>query len=270
MANLDNDIKYVMDLLEGKISNTFDFIYSRSNENLIELFNRINLEGKDVYTVLSSSDFLLSAVYQGAKKVDCFDIMPITYRYFHLRRWLAQYGLEDANGLSKTTLLQIVNSTELNIKSENEKDSIIFWQYLLNKIYNMHFYSSDLFEYIENVLCPFSDMREINKKLNIIDEPVFDNIDICEEIKYDDKRKYDVVYLSNIIDYNREKLKIEKLILNVLKLLKDKGSIICAHMSQFENFEIEQEMFSKYFNYDEIYFEDNLVQEITYYRYKKK
>lgn len=269
MANLENDIKYAKNLLEGKIDGKFDFIYSRSNENLIELFKKLDLNGKDVYTVLSSSDFLLYSFLNGANKVDCFDIMPLTYRYFHLRKWLAQYGLEDADGLSLLSLRHIVNN-HIKVDSKDERESILFWQYFLSKIYNIHFYSNSLFEYIENKMCPKCNMKEIAQKLNDAEEPIFDNIDILKETKFDNSRKYDVVYLSNIIDYNREKLRIEKLILNLLQLLKDNGSIICTHMSQFENFEIEQEMFSKCFNYDEIYFEDNLVQEIIYYRYRKK
>jgi len=270
MANLKKDIKYAKGILDGTNMGKFDYIYSRSNENLIELFNRLNLCGQDVYTVLSSSDFLLSAVHQGAKKVDCFDMMALTYRYFHLRKWLAQYGYIDANGLTKSSLLQLLKNKNLKLNSKDERESLLFWEQVLKQVFNTYIYDTILFEpgIKGTLIC--DNMREIAQKLDEYENILFENIDICEEIKYDEERKYDVVYLSNIVDHNRERLKIEKLILNLLKLLKDDGSIICTHMSLFEDFELEQEIFSEHFDYDEIFVDKTRLQEITYYRYRKK
>lgn len=46
MASLENDLKYAYSILDGKNQDKFGFLYSRTNENLIELFKRIEVLGK--------------------------------------------------------------------------------------------------------------------------------------------------------------------------------------------------------------------------------
>lgn len=74
MRSLNDDIDYIKSILKGENEDEFGFIYSRSNENLVALFNKINVTNKKIYSVLSSADFLFSALAAGANSVDCFDL----------------------------------------------------------------------------------------------------------------------------------------------------------------------------------------------------
>ena len=144
---LESDINYLDSILNNKNNNKFNFIYSRTNEDLARLFSEIDLKDKDVYPVLSSSDFLFSALVSGAKSVDTFDINSLTYRYYHLRKWLLEYGLIDASGLSINKILNIINQVKPN--SQDEKDSIIFRKYYLTEITSHYFYSKPIFSDIK-------------------------------------------------------------------------------------------------------------------------
>lgn len=75
---LVNDIKYVDSILNNECNDKFRKIYTCTNENLSTLFDKIDLSNKNIFTVLSSSDYLYMACLSGAKTADCFDINPLT------------------------------------------------------------------------------------------------------------------------------------------------------------------------------------------------
>lgn len=265
MGTLSDDIKYAA---YGKNLKMFGFIYSRTNEDLLPLFSQINVDGKDVYTVLSSSDYLFSAIDGGAKKVDAFDINPLTYRYYHLRKWLLQYGLIDADGLSIDSLLRIVNR-HLPPISTDEKESAIFWKNYLDGVDTCHFYSDALFSYTNRPEVTYADnIIELVKKLNSR-EIVFDTIDMCQSI--DINRKYDTVFMSNILDYNRiGTTTINIAMSNLYSILNNRGRVVLSHFQHFPKFDVEKSIFSSCFDYDEIFSSCDTGQDITYYQYTKK
>lgn len=269
MRNLNDDIQYAAAILNNQNKDEFGFIYSRTNENLASLFNKIDVLDKDVYTVLSSSDFLFSALAAGANKVDSFDINPITNRYYHLRKWLLQYGLIDADGQSISDLSYIIKR---HIHSDfiDEQNSIAFWQDYLSKIDNIHFYSNILFEYIERPDVPYNaKIKEIVERLKSL-EPKFDVIDICSKLDINLNRKYDIIFISNILDYNRESQRLQNACANMLNLLKNSGFVICSHMPQYKSLDVEQEIFSDYFHYDELFVDEKDGQKVLYYKYTRR
>jgi len=270
MRSLDDDIKYLDTILNGKNEDQFGFLYTRSNENLIKLFDELDVKDQDVYVVLSSSDLLFSLIANKANHVDTFDINPISYRYYYLRKWLLQYKLLNADSISIKGLSNIVNiNKKSNIKGEVE--SAIFWQYYLGYINSINFYDSLLFEHADNSIVSYQDKAEIIlEKLNQTDLK-FDCIDICSKLDNKKDRKYDKVFLSNILDYNRKREKLEIVYNNMLQLLKDGGSIICSNIENYRTIDIEREIFSKGFSYNEIFTDDyRRNRDVTYYQYRKK
>ncbi len=269
MRSLNDDLEYVNTILNGQNEEEFGFLYSRTNENLLNLFEKIDVFNKIVYTVLSSSDFLFSAVDAGVSKIDSFDINPISYRYYHLRKWLLQKNLIDADGESLSTLLYIVKN---HIHSDfiQEQDSIDFWLDFMNRIDNVHFYSNILFEYIERPEVPYSNnKKELSEKLKLIN-PKFDYIDICSNLATVGANKYDLVYLSNILDYNREEQRLHNCCQNMLNLLQNNGEVICSQIQSKHNLDKELDIFSDYFKYDELFIDNGYNQKILYYKYTKK
>lgn len=270
MRSLEDDIKYLDTILNGENEDQFGFLYTRTNENLAKLFEKIDVENQDVYTVLSSSDLLFSIVANKAKYVDTFDINPISNRYYYLRKWLLQWKLLNADSIYIKNLSDIVNSyMKSNIK--DEKESAMLWRYYLDHIDSIYFYDNILFEHVGNPEVSYQ--NQIERILESLNQrnPKFDCIDICSKLNNKKDRKYDKVFLSNILYYNRKPKKLEIVYNNMLQLLKEGGSIICSDdIENYRDIDIERDIFSNGFSYNEIFTDSHHTQEITYYQYSKK
>ena len=269
MGSLKEDLKYTESILKNQNNDEFGFLYSRTTEDMVKLFKKIDAFNKSIYAVLSSSDFLFSAINSGAKEINSFDINPLTYRYYHLRKWLIENNSIDADGQLIPDLIYILKH-QLSFVSENEKDSITFWLDFLKKIDEEYFYSNVLFEHIYRPDVPYSqNIKELSEKLKIR-EPRFDSIDICSNLNIKEREKYDLIYLSNILEYNRESEKLYNVCQNMYDLLKTKGEVICVNMKKFNDLNKERDMFSKYFDYEELFINKDDLQNSVYYKYIKK
>ena len=121
MNTIKSDLNYIFNDKKG---DTFAYLYSRTNEDLKSLFEIIDVRDKNILSVLSSSDYLFSALFKEAGNLETFDINSITYRYYFLRKWLIQNGYVDAGKLCTQDIFKIISS----IKTDNqcEKDSVLF------------------------------------------------------------------------------------------------------------------------------------------------
>lgn len=269
---LQRDVKYANSILNNKCKDKFRKIYSNTNENLSILFDNLDLSKKDIFTVLSSADYLYMSYLKGAKNVDCFGINPLTYRYYFLRKWLFQNGIID---IEFSTFRQ-VNKILKNLTANNcqfEKESLIFWRNILMEIKEENFYKNPLFISTFN---PFNlyYKDKLNNLSNILSSvnPIFYNIDICNYFNIDITKKYDYIFLSNILDYNRNNVNLKNTIRNLLSLINDNGKIICTHIAQFENdnlekvLKLERDIFNKEFEYNQITYSENML----YYQYTKR
>ncbi len=226
MANIDRDIIYMNSILHSKARDAFYCIYPHSNENLISLFNNLSLEGKDVLSVLSSSDFLFSALASDAKSVDTFDINFLTYRYFYLRKWLLEINELDAYSVSLDFLKAIVKSKK-DSDDIDERESSIFWQNYLEQVKD-DFYDTDIFACAKTI--PLIPYRDDCKKISDIlrtRKIEFEHANIVTD-GINNGKKYDAIYLSNILDYNRYRARLESLVYNLGDLLNKDGEIICT------------------------------------------
>lgn len=264
MASVQSDLDSIFKERKDK---NFGYMYSRTNEDLKSLFEIIDVKGKNVLSVLSSSDYLFSSLYQGVSDIDTFDINSITYRYYYLRKWLITNGYLDAKDISCKDIFRLIS--KINPKSDVEKDSVLFWKYyfnLTNSKRDCLYYHDDLFIDIaakkviyEDNLSDVADMLDgYNLK--------FKHMNICNGLVTN--KKYDVIFLSNIMDYNRNnKSKMNDICENLDELLSDNGIIVMSHFKFFSNFNIENDIFSKYFDYIPLDITDSSV---SYYVYKKK
>ena len=71
MNTVQKDLNYIF---SDKKKGDFAYLYSRTNEDLKRLFEIIDVRNKNVLSVLSSSDYLFSALYKGAGNIETFDI----------------------------------------------------------------------------------------------------------------------------------------------------------------------------------------------------
>ena len=271
---LQNDIKYAEAILSNECKDEFRKIYTNTNEDLLLLFSKLDIIDKNILTVLSSADYLYMSYLFKAKSVECFDINPLTFRYFYLRKWLIQNGIIDIGFCSYEDVLRILMDVPTS-NSSDEKESLLFWKEILLKMGKNGFYSNQLFTTIFNPFNSFYNDKLVglSRILSSI-TPTFYNFDICDNSGINVYGKYDVVFISNILDYYRNNKSIESIIHNLSPHISKEGKIICAHIPLIANedfsqaLDLERKCFGQAFNYKQITCDEN--GEIKYYQYTRK
>ena len=272
--SLQNDIRYAESILNNECKDKFRKVYTNTNENLSLLFGKIDLQDRNILTVLSSSDYLYMSYLFGAKNVDCFDINPLTFRYYYLRKWMIENGKIDIGFCSYEEILKIL----MNVKpgdSIEEKESLLFWQEIIPKMGENGFYNHQFFITIFNPFNNFySDkLGDLSKILSSIN-PRFYSFDIRGKTPINLGRKYDTIFLSNSIDYYRDGESIQAIIHNLYPYVSEQGKIICAHIPQeaTENYlqvlDFERKFFEQAFDFKMITTDED--ERIKYYQYTKK
>ena len=271
---LKEDLTYANSILDGECRDNFRKIYTSTNESLLALFKKIDLSNKNVLTVLSSSDYLYMSYLFGAKNVDTFDINPLTYRFYHLRKWLIKNQVLDIGLSSYAETLKIIENTT-SCSSLDEKESLLFWREIIEKIGEYEFFTNQLFTTVFNPFCYYYEDKTDALSL-ILDStnPSFYKFDISESININIKDKYDVIFLSNILDYVRSSKKLPVVMENLSSLMNDNGSVICSHIPRYENEDFVRELkpeiecFNELFDYSHV--AETSFGFINFYQYTRK
>ena len=229
-------------------------IYQKSNEYLKFIFNNIDVLGKDVLTVLGSTDQFFAFVDKKAKKIDAFDINPLTEYYYFLRKWCFAKNICYPLEIKDVVIKEIIKKVEAN--SLEEMWAKEFWsEFYQNKDSNEYLFYKTKYEKewdfpLESVVLDFINLEKVSES-NI----KFYNIDIFKKNTF--SCKYDVVFMSNILQraqFNSEKLKV--CADNLDRVLHSGGVVLCTNF--IDNYriyekisEFEQEMMGSGFSYDE-------------------
>ena len=268
------DMELVRDIIWNREYNTdYGKIFFSSNEELDKLFKNFDVEGKEVLTVLSSSDQLFHSIDRGSIKIDTFDRNPYTKYYYYLRRWSIIYNESYyiSDDLFKKHFPIIDILCRVQPQNEDEEDAYCFWRKYIKTMFP---FENDGLFYHNTVKNYVKDIKSLKDKLEII-YPTFYNIDIYEEV--DIPKKYDVIITSNMFEYVRtreDKIKIGRD--NLKKLLKDDGKIIASHMIYSVDdrfFDRELNIYSSDFIYEEFPWEEMPLYHDKYpigYSYTKK
>ncbi|MDO4963196.1 MAG: class I SAM-dependent methyltransferase [bacterium] len=217
----------------------FDRIYPFTNENIKEIFNYFNFKGKDCLSVLSSSDQILDMHLKGANNITAFDINPLTYYYYELKKAAILSGIsfeEYENFFCKIkykfNIFNNRNAFDIEIYKHiseyiTDNKSKIFWDELFNtykpkKIRQPSaLFSADEYSHkiLKNNIFYFNE--ESYKKLQNIIENLnieFINCNINELNNID--KKFDYIYLSNIFQFVKNFDKAKKNDIEYLKSIK--------------------------------------------------
>lgn len=202
------DIKKADELINKKTYLYFDKyarLYPITNECLKDYTSIFNKQNK-VLSVIGSGDQILEMVNKDIYNIDIFDINRLTYYYLNLK-------IAAIKSLTSNEYISLFinhdNLDSINIYSKirtylNKKNQI-FWDYIINKNGLEKVFKSNLFymfdsnnqsylTYIED-----SNYYNLKKKLEYIHlNYYFNNID---QIILFNKKKYDLIYISNIIEH---------------------------------------------------------------------
>ena len=91
MENFENILNSAIDRCDGKIiydkafNKGFERIYPFATENISGYIDTFNLKNKKLFTVGSSGDQVLNAIYRDCNDVTVLDINPYTKFYYYLK-----------------------------------------------------------------------------------------------------------------------------------------------------------------------------------------
>lgn len=177
-------------------------IYRNTNEVLTSILKPEYIRDKDVLSVVASSDQVFSAYYLGAKSVDTFDSNILAYFYFFLKKWCLlhtkNHYIPADNKLLRVCIEEHGDSYE-------EKKAYIFWKTIIEEL-DSSLYYSDLF-YRGGLWwnTPYqNDMESFCDILQNI-KPNYSHIDLFDV--HDFSKQYDVIILSNILEYVFDEVK---------------------------------------------------------------
>ena len=219
-----NDITESLKIIDNTKSNinhikTFhssSFIYRMLNED-INLYRKYLKNSRRILSVISSGDQIIESITSEKKVIDCFDISKYPKYYLMLK-------IAAIKSLKKEDYIKLFIESPLTTLDEYYDD--LYYDNIrnyLNGIYKEYwdalFNHTDWYEIFESSLFQ-SDSIQYNfiyKSLNYLkDENYYklrENIDNAKLNFYEGdiftlsrslKNKYDLVYLSNIIDYSNK------------------------------------------------------------------
>lgn len=225
MNKVEIDVLKTKKMILSNNEKDYKKLYFKSNENLPELFSNFSLKDKDVLTVLASSDQYFYSYYLGAKTVDSFDNNKLAEYYHYIRKWLLQYKKQfypNKEDIVKSTQWIYDLLCLVKCESQAEMDAFNYWSRFIESI--PAYFGKELFYFSEHYDSTIEDISSLNKILankNL----VFKHQDISKEI--DKSKKYDVVILSNILEYlTSDDIKESRD--NLYSILKDDGIVVCS------------------------------------------
>ena len=226
MEYYKEDIEKVKRIVNGQNSYVDDLaaLYKNTNEDLTKILKDIDFKNKKVLTVQASSDQLFSSLILGAEEVDTFDANRLTEYYYYLRKWC----LEETKKYylpAKTSLLTKIVEKHYD---ENEYAAKL-WLEIIKEAKPNLYYSKLFFKEPMYWSVPYKDREE--ELIEILQEKDHDFkcLDIYKKTNIN--KKYDIIIISNIIEYllsgyyKESELQFTE---NMKDLLKDDGVIISS------------------------------------------
>lgn len=225
-------------------------LYLFTNENLNAITQKINLENKKIITVCASSDQYFNFLLQNASEIATFDINKLTeYLFYFKKAAIINLDYNDFNEflLPQRPFKKYILDKSIYQKIKKDMPDYVehFWDELFKMYSSKELFNSNLFfdnkknikqaknnnKYLENE----ENYLLLKNKLKSISKLVFYNINIFDNF-INEEKKYDFIYLSNILDdipANSKKEFLERLkfiVNNISNNLKEDGMIALNYL----------------------------------------
>lgn len=223
-------------------------IYYEANEDLVSIFDVVEVKDKDCFSVIGSGDQIITLKYEGAKKVEGFDFNRLAISHFVLRLWSIKY---------MNTLYPEIWNRNFMIK-------------LLKQVKPKNKFEVDVYNYYAKLVNEKVDLDNLIDEDNSKNEGVLSYKSNEEVIPYLDSnvplhfkdmfspfkldKEFDLAYISNILEWGlSEKESDSKLMIardNLYRLLKPNGEVVCSKLARkgLEIDPMEREIFDCKFN----------------------
>ena len=239
---LEQDINATIKILYGKDltkeeAQLYYRLYPWSNEKLKYYYRYKDLTDKKALTVTASGDHIISAIAAGAKEVDCVDIN-------RLAKYFASLKIATLLAYPKRKFIKSFNCNreylEPVIKNDFKLHHVspflpeehqIFWQEIMPtcafKLYNWNLFTTDGTPQPLNI-----DYKNLKEKLAQATITYYDKS--FKEYESKTTKKYDAIFLSNVIEWDYEDTSIS----DTATLLAKDGIIYDYHKRRSNNFQI--------------------------------
>ena len=272
MNTIEKDFNCTRDIINGSslTDEYYNSIYFHSNEHLKDIFDQIDVKGKNCLSVLGSGDQAFYMFDRDAESVDLFDINKLAIYYYYLRVWAIKYldRFYPDNYIDKDFVLNLLRYVKVSNKLEK-----FAYDYWMKYAYGFENYKKDILEGLFIIgnnpyLNKLDDLSRVKSRLN--DCINFFNMDLSDE-NIPREKKYDIIYTSNIIDYLHSLYRISVYRHNLFDLLNDDGMIVATHVTNSYRKGEEALLFDRYFDVKEL---DKVYHDYEYkcpgYVYTKK
>lgn len=261
MVNKCNNVSDRIDLAKSMIENEiikysqFNYLYPFTTENIDGYLDYFDLKDKSLLTVGSSGDQVFNAILSGCKDIKLVDICPFSKYYFYLKmaalmtlsreEYLKFFSYRISpvvlirnNGTFDKKTFERVNEYLRKIDLEIS----YFWRELFNnykgKTIRKSIFNSD--ECTMRVNCLMNRYLHNDEEYQSLRDKI-GNANVSFECKnifeYDDSRKYDNIFLSNILAYSNLK-SYAKLFQLMKKYLADDGKMMFSYAYDTDCFDI--------------------------------
>lgn len=229
--------------------NTFSSVSPFTTENIKGYFP--NLENKEVLTVTGSGDHYLNSILLGAKNVTCFDINKLSLHYLKLKiASIKTLELDEFKQYFSIIETDKPFDYEMFKKIEKSLDdsTIQYWKYIYNFFYNN---GKSILE--SKIFLGNPKDNQKNSKLNFYLEEnnyyklrnkLKNEIDfILSDINnLQLKQNYDIMFFSNINEYQNNLKEYLKLIYKLSDKLNQYGNIYFAYLYSYQKNKQNQEL----------------------------
>lgn len=231
--------------IDGKIAEQ-NKAYYKTNENLVDLYQKVDFRNKKVLSVVGSGDQIITSNYLLAKKTDCFDVTKLAIYYYYLRKWsILIYGDLYPNIYSNTYLRDVIS--KIKPRSNDEYEALCFFKKLIKYHISLESMFYDIYIQPEGKTL-YKNTKYI--KQYVKENPRFYLMDLFTK-NIPLNKQYDIMVISNILDWARsDQKKIEIAKKNIEKLVVPGGTILCSNIVT-RDMRAETEVFEDNFEYED-------------------
>lgn len=243
MSDLDIDIYNTSNVLQQENGDhkfgQYSKMYFCANEHCNEIITNYDVCDKNVLTVLGSGDQAFQFYKFGARSVDVFDINKLSIYYLYIRLWTLKYlnSFYPPRNFSSDFVRELLELVKPD--TYDEEIAFKYWKKFVEKFESTNnLFNNGGWAHFKN-----DDISTLREKL--LDKDFdFYNIDISKKINI--KKKYDVIYTSNISEYlSPSSLRVYRN--NLYKLLNREGLVLSSSLL-YNNRSLEQNIMNKCFD----------------------
>lgn len=247
--SINKQVNHGKIIFEGESFSKYQKVFMSTNENIKDSLNLISFDGKyKALSVMASGDHIFNLITNNILDIDTFDTNLLTSYYvlglkrsmilkYSYKEYIEKYNLFTNMNAS----LEEITETIYNLLPLMDNEYRIFWKSIIDYNYKLQINNKNkinlfymLFINLNHIdfLKSFNNYLFNEENYNILRNNInksnisFKNINATNLGEYYKNNKYDIILLSNILDYFGKEYKKDNKKFNYKELLKYEDSLL--------------------------------------------